>query len=124
MSILARVYDPPPNTVFYNGIDILDIPVHEYWKAVALARQSSFLFSQTIRDNIALSSLDPVDVDDDRLMQAIKDAAFKSEIEHFTEGLDTRVGERGMTLSGGQRQRAAIANFSTETSMWFFSMTS
>jgi ATP-binding cassette, subfamily B, multidrug efflux pump len=109
MSILARVYDPPVNTVFLNGVDILDIPVHNYWSIVALSRQSSFLFSHTIRENIALNTLDSEGVDEPRLAAAVRDAAFQSEIEHFSKGLDTRVGERGVTLSGGQRQRASLA---------------
>lgn len=109
MSILARVYDPPANTVFLNGVDILDIPVHTYWSMVALSRQASFLFSQTIRENIALNATDIEHVDGLRLSEAVRDAAFQSEINHFTHGLDTRVGERGVTLSGGQRQRSSIA---------------
>lgn len=108
LNILSRVYEPPRGTVKLDGVDILDIPVEQYWQAMAYVTQEPFLFSRTLRENVALAQT-PEDIDDDRLQHAIEDAALAGDIKALTEGLQTRVGERGITLSGGQRQRTALA---------------
>ena len=97
----------PPKQIFYKGVDVLDFPITKYWKDVALARQSPFLFSQTIRENIAIQP--STWTVDDRVCNRPSDASLVNEIESFPDGLETRVGERGVTLSGGQRQRTALA---------------
>lgn len=108
LNLLARVYDPPRGTLFLDGVDVLDIPIREYWQALAYVTQEPFLFSRTLRENVALAS-EPDEIDDDRLQQAVADAALSTDVAALPEGLETRVGERGVTLSGGQRQRAALA---------------
>ena len=92
-----------------SGVDIVDLPVAEYWKTLAFARQTPFLFSQSIENNIAFQALDQSRIDQSRLQTAIEAAALADEIDSFPDGLQTRVGERGVTLSGGQRQRTALA---------------
>jgi ATP-binding cassette subfamily B protein len=108
LSLLARVYDAPAGTVFVDGVDVTTVPVEDWRAAVACVPQEPWLFSTTLARNIALSergtSPDPV-----RLRAAVSDAALDVDLEAFPEGLETLVGERGITLSGGQRQRAALA---------------
>lgn len=109
MSVLSRIYDPPKDTVFMHGTDILELPVDDYWQSLAFARQTPFLFSQSIESNIAFQVIKPSDINRENLNSAIRDAALASEINSFADGANTRVGERGVTLSGGQRQRTALA---------------
>ncbi|MGC6419142.1 MAG: ABC transporter ATP-binding protein [Bradymonadia bacterium] len=108
LRILARTYDPPEGQAFLSGVDINTIRVESYWKDVVLVPQEPFLFSQTIRDNIALRSYGD-SVEDGRLMDALADAQLSDEVDALADGLETVVGERGVTLSGGQRQRTALA---------------
>jgi ATP-binding cassette subfamily B protein len=108
LSVLARVYEPPAGSVYLSDVDITETPVENYWKSVALVAQEPFLFSRTIRENVALAAR-PGDVDILRLAYAFDAAALSRELEGFAEGMETIVGERGVTLSGGQRQRTALA---------------
>jgi ATP-binding cassette subfamily B multidrug efflux pump len=105
LNIIARVYDPPPGTVFVGGTDILDVQPASLWRRLAYVTQRPFLFSESIRANILLGSGDS----GEGLDRAIDDAALTSELEAFPSGIDTVIGERGITLSGGQRQRVALA---------------
>jgi len=108
LNLLSRVYDPPPGTVTLGGVDIRHIPIQEYWGAVAYVGQEPFLFSRSLKENIALAHR-AEEADATRLEGAIADAALAVDLGAFPHGLDTVVGERGMTVSGGQRQRTAIA---------------
>lgn len=108
LGLLARIHDPPPGTVTLDGVDIRDVPVRDYWRRVACVGQEAFLFSRSLRENIALADR-PEDVDEARLAAAVADAAFDVDVSAFPDGLETVVGERGITLSGGQRQRTALA---------------
>ena len=86
-------------------------PVREYPLSVLRANlgvvpQETFLFSETIRENIAFGA---PDASEDRIMRAAEAAHIRKEFEDFPRGFDTMVGERGVTLSGGQKQRASIA---------------
>jgi ATP-binding cassette subfamily B protein len=104
--LLLRVYDPPPGTVFIGGTDVRELTLESLRTAIAYVPQDGFLFSTTIRDNIAFS---------DRKMplgkveEGAKLAQLYETVAGFPEGFETRLGERGMTLSGGQRQRASLA---------------
>ena len=109
LSVISRIYDPQPGQIFLDNRDILDVPVDDYWRALAFARQSPFLFSQSVEENISLNALSPDDIDEARLALAVNDASLTQEIEQFPAGFKTKVGERGITLSGGQRQRTALA---------------
>jgi ATP-binding cassette subfamily B protein len=108
LNLLARVYDPPQGTVRLGGADVRDLPVDAYWRAVAYVPQEAFLFSRSLRSNIALAEL-PDRIDRDRSEAAALDAALGPDLAALPEGLETLVGERGIMLSGGQRQRAALA---------------
>ena len=104
--LLLRVYDPPPGTVFIGGTDVRELTLESLRTAIAYVPQDGFLFSTTIRDNIAFS---------DRKMplgkveEAAKMAQLYETVAGFPDGFETRLGERGLTLSGGQRQRTSLA---------------
>ncbi len=106
LDLVARVREPPPGTVFLDGTDARDVPVREYWRRLAYVPQEPFLFSRSIAENVALAD---DAVDEGRLRSAVADAALETDVGAFPDGLDTVVGERGITLSGGQRQRTALA---------------
>lgn len=103
---LTRLYPVSPGTLFLDGQDIMALPEAQLRHTVAMAQQESFLFSASIRDNLCLGR---PDVDDSTAWEAARLAAFAQEIKNFPKGMDTLVGERGITLSGGQRQRLSLA---------------
>ncbi len=106
VKVIARLYDPPAGTVFIDGIDILRYRFKVLRDAIGVVPQDSFLFSATIRENIAFAVPDaPME----RIEWAAKVAGIYDEIVEFPDGFDTVVGERGVTLSGGQKQRIALA---------------
>jgi len=122
INLLARLHDPPPGTVFVDGIDVRELPLSVLRGAVGFVPQEPFLFSDTVADNVAFG-LDAKSGGsgraggsggsaDDR-MQRIVDAAavarLDKDVADFPNGYDTMVGERGITLSGGQKQRTALA---------------
>jgi ATP-binding cassette, subfamily B, bacterial len=96
---------PTKGTIRLAGVDIGDLPSAELRSAVVLVLQESFLFASTLRENIALG----VSFTDDQIMDAAHRARADEFITALPSGLDTVVGERGITLSGGQRQRVALA---------------
>jgi ATP-binding cassette subfamily B protein len=106
VDLLARFYPVPPGTVFIGGADINDIPLSRLRRSIGYVPQEAFLFSRTLRENIALGH--PTATDED-VMGAVDVARLAGDLEVFPHGLDTLVGERGYTLSGGQRQRATLA---------------
>jgi ATP-binding cassette subfamily B protein len=106
ISLLARLYDPPRGTVFLDGRDIHDIPLKELRGAIALVPQEAFLFSASIRENVLFGRPGAPDTE---LLQAIEDARLAGDLTQFPNGIDTIVGERGVTLSGGQKQRTTLA---------------
>ena len=108
--LLPRLHEPPAGTVFVDGRDVQTLPLANLRRAMGVVPQEPFLFSDTIGGNIAFG----VDKDwrsDARytVTHAAETAGLATDIEGFTDGLDTVVGERGITLSGGQKQRVAIA---------------
>lgn len=111
LDVLSRTYEPPNDTVFMDEVDITSLNINHYWREVGYVQQSPYLFSQTIRENIMLAALsdEPTEVEEARLSLAVEAACLSSEIESFPKGLETKVGERGITLSGGQKQRTSLA---------------
>lgn len=103
---IPRLIDIQPQQLFLDGIDITTINLADLRKAIAYVPQESFLFSTTIKNNIAYS--DPVGEMID-VEYAAKQAQIQPEISTFPQKYDTLVGERGITLSGGQRQRSSLA---------------
>ncbi len=103
---LARILEPMEGTIFYDGIEIHRIPLRTLRRDVGYVPQDTLLFSDTIRENIAFGRLDATDAE---IEQAARIAQIYDEVMAFSEGMNTVVGEKGITLSGGQRQRIAIA---------------
>ena len=106
LNLLPRLNDPPPGTVFVDGIDVRDLPLAAVRGAIGFVPQEPFLFSATIADNIAFGVADGAREDIER---AAHIARLDKDLSDFPKGYDTVVGERGITLSGGQKQRTAIA---------------
>jgi ATP-binding cassette subfamily B multidrug efflux pump len=108
LSLLARVIEPPPGAILADGADIREAPPRHWWRRCAWVSQEPHLFSQSIRDNIALA--DPPEArPPGRVEAAAEQAALATDLAVLPQGLETLVGERGVTLSGGQRQRTALA---------------
>ena len=106
VSLIPRIYDSKPGTVLIDGRPIREYSVASLRRNIGFVPQETFLFSDRIRENIALG----VDSATDREIHDAAEAAnIAADIESFPEGYDTLVGERGITLSGGQKQRTAIA---------------
>ncbi|WP_062305806.1 ABC transporter ATP-binding protein [Alicyclobacillus sendaiensis] len=106
VSLLPRIYDPPPGAIRIDGCDVRDLSLEQLRKAIAFVPQDGFLFSTTLRENIAFGRPDAADED---IVAAARAACLEDDVARFPDGYDTLVGERGVTLSGGQRQRTAIA---------------
>ena len=107
VSLLPRLYDPPPGTVFVDGIDVRDLPLAVLRGSIGMVPQEPFLFSDTIAGNVAFGTPERDEVDD--LKHAVAVARLDVDVETFPNRWTTTVGERGLTLSGGQKQRTAIA---------------
>jgi ATP-binding cassette, subfamily B, multidrug efflux pump len=127
ISLLARLHDPPPGTVFIDGVDVRDWPLEELRGAIGFVPQEPFLFSDTLADNVAFG-LDAITtaggsngsggagrsdrleaVREEQIRSAASVARLDKDVADFPNGYGTMVGERGITLSGGQKQRTALA---------------
>ncbi len=110
---VARLVEVSPGTLLIDGVDVTTRPVAEVRALIGYAPQSAFLFSATIAENIALGLPATLAVDSDDARRRIERAALAAglgpDLARFPEGLQTVVGERGITVSGGQRQRIALA---------------
>jgi ATP-binding cassette subfamily B protein len=105
-SLIARLWEAPPETLFIDGRPVREWPLETLRRAVGYVPQDTFLFSETLRENVAFG----VDsATDEEIHNAADVASIASEIEEFPAQFNTMVGERGITLSGGQKQRTAIA---------------
>jgi ATP-binding cassette, subfamily B, multidrug efflux pump len=135
-SLLARLHDPPPGTVFIDGVDVREIPLATLRGAIGFVPQEPFLFSDSLADNIGFgldawerrdgrdgqegqdgqgerqpARGEPVEprARDERIRTAAAVARLDKDVADFPKGYETMVGERGITLSGGQKQRTALA---------------
>ncbi|MBN1329901.1 MAG: ABC transporter ATP-binding protein [Candidatus Heimdallarchaeota archaeon] len=106
LKLLLRLYDPTEGNISLNGYCFRDMKTFDIREDVVLVEQDIFLFGASIRDNIKFSNPDATD---EEILTAARRAQILSFIESSPEGLDTIIGERGVTLSGGQKQRIAIA---------------
>jgi ATP-binding cassette, subfamily B, multidrug efflux pump len=133
ISLLARLHDPPPGTVFIDGVDVRDLPLATLRSAIGFVPQEPFLFSDTLGDNVAFGldarvgagwagrageaghaasdnrSAKALAERNERIESAAAVARLDKDVADFPKGYDTMVGERGITLSGGQKQRTALA---------------
>ncbi|HMQ34058.1 MAG TPA: ABC transporter ATP-binding protein [Chloroflexaceae bacterium] len=111
VNLLARVRDPDEGQVLVDGVDVRALDLGDLRRAVGYVPQETFLFSVPLRENVAFGAGD----DEagaalgERLEYAVEVSRLANDLGQFPDGLDTMVGERGVTLSGGQKQRVAIA---------------
>jgi len=106
LQVIPRLFNVPRGTVFIDGMDIQDIPLKSLRQSIGFVTQEVFIFSDTIRNNVLFGR---EGVSEETLVQALKTAEIYEEIMALDHGLDSLLGERGITLSGGQRQRLSIA---------------
>src|SRR5579875_1467511 len=105
-SLIGRLWEAPRGSLLIDGRPIEEYPLSELRRAIGYVPQDTFLFSDTIRENIAFGVSDAAE---EHVYEAAEIAGISGEIQGFAHGFDTLVGERGITLSGGQKQRTAIA---------------
>ncbi|GIQ62721.1 multidrug ABC transporter ATP-binding protein [Paenibacillus cisolokensis] len=105
-SLLPRFYEVDEGRITIDGIDIRRIQLQSLRKRIGIVQQDVFLFSGTIRDNIAYGDLNATD---EQIWEAARRASLDSFIRQLPDGMDTVIGERGVKLSGGQKQRLSIA---------------
>jgi ATP-binding cassette subfamily B protein len=106
VQLLPRILDPPPGTVFVDDLDVRSYDLTVLRNAISTVPQETFLFSTSIRDNIAFGSRNG---DDELVRKVAAISTIERDFSTFPAGSETVVGERGITLSGGQKQRVAIA---------------
>jgi ATP-binding cassette, subfamily B, multidrug efflux pump len=107
INLIPRLFDPPPGTVFLDGRDIREWPLADLRRMIGYVPQETFLFSDTILENIGFGRND--DVPRAEVEAAARVSQVAEDIRLFPQQYDTFVGERGITLSGGQKQRVAIS---------------
>jgi ATP-binding cassette, subfamily B, multidrug efflux pump len=105
-ALVARLWEAPPGTLLIDGRSIRDYPVQQLRRAIGYVPQDTFLFSETLRENIAFGVHEATD---SRVTGAAGIACIDTDIEGFPQRYETMVGERGITLSGGQKQRTSLA---------------
>jgi len=106
VNLITRLYEAPEGSLFIDGRPMRDYPLAVLRRNIGMVPQETFLFSETIRENLAFGA---PNADAEELLEAAQAAHIRVEFEEFPQGFETMVGERGVTLSGGQKQRAAIA---------------
>jgi ATP-binding cassette subfamily B protein len=110
VNLIPRIYDAEPGAVLIDGRPIRQFPLDSLRRHIGFVPQETFLFSDTIRENIAFGiAQEDGEAKLDDIKAAAEAANIAQDIESFPEGYNTTVGERGITLSGGQKQRTAIA---------------
>jgi len=105
-NLIPRLIDPSDGAVFLDGIDLREVAPEDLRRAIGYVPQETFLFSATLGENIAFGV---PGARAEEIRRAARAAGLEPDLETFPEGLNTVVGERGITLSGGQKQRTAIA---------------
>jgi len=106
VNLIPRLFDPTSGIVEVGGVDVRRYDPEELRRQIGFIPQETFLFSATLAENIAWGVRQATE---EQIRRAAEIAGLASDIESFPKGLDTMIGERGLTLSGGQKQRAAIA---------------
>ncbi len=105
-ALIGRMYDPTDGVISIDKHNLRDLNVQHLRGMMAYVPQDVFLFSDSIRNNVAFGGNN---ISDEAIAQALRDADLEENISRFPEGLQTKIGERGITLSGGQKQRVSIA---------------
>ena len=106
VNLLARVYDVTSGAVLIDGYDVREIPLQELRRRLGYVPQENFLFSLSIRENVGFGA---PDLTEEQLWDALEISQLGTDVVDFPAGVETMIGERGVTLSGGQKQRAGIA---------------
>ena len=106
VNMLFRLYNVEENTLFIDDFDIMHLPVKLVREVIGYCPQDNFLFSDTVRSNIAFSN---PNIEQEKVEAAAEFACVKANIEDFSNKYDTLIGEKGVSLSGGQKQRISIA---------------
>ncbi|HEU5102211.1 MAG TPA: ABC transporter ATP-binding protein [Roseiflexaceae bacterium] len=106
VNLLARVRDPDEGQVLIDGHDIRELPLDDLRRAIGYVPQDTFLFSVPLRENVTFGRTEATA---DQIDRAVAISRLSNDLTQFPNGLDTLIGERGVTLSGGQKQRTAIA---------------
>ncbi len=106
VNLIPRIYDATPGTVLIDGRPVREYPLEVLRESIGFVPQETFLFSETVRENILFGVPDASQHD---MLRAAEAAHIRQEFEEFPRGFETMVGERGLTLSGGQKQRSALA---------------
>ncbi len=106
LALLPRLFNPPEQGVLVDGVDVRRLPLAQLRGVIGMVPQETFLFSATVGENIALGRMD---ASEEQIAEAARLAGLEDDLSGFPHGLDTVVGERGLTLSGGQKQRVALA---------------
>jgi len=106
LQLIPRLYNAPPNSVFIDGVPIERVPVETLRRSIGFIPQDTFLFGETVRENIAFGMESATDAE---VRRAAEVSNIAEDISGFPHQFETMVGERGITLSGGQKQRTAIS---------------
>jgi len=106
VNLFSRLFEAPAGSLLIDGRPVRAYPLATLRQNIGMVPQETFLFSETIRENLMFGAPNASAED---LLQATEAAHIRQEFDEFPQGLETMVGERGVTLSGGQKQRAAIA---------------
>jgi ATP-binding cassette subfamily B protein len=106
VNLIPRLYDAPSGSLFIDGVSVRQIPLKTLRENIGFVPQETFLFSETVRENIRFGTPTATD---QKVEEAAEISNVLPEIKAFPKGFDNLVGERGLTLSGGQKQRAAIS---------------
>ncbi|HXM34754.1 MAG TPA: ABC transporter ATP-binding protein, partial [Pyrinomonadaceae bacterium] len=106
VNLMPRILEAPADSVFVDGVSLRDYPLAQLRQSIGYVPQETFLFSNSLADNIAfgVEKIERVEIE-----WAAEIAGLSEDVRSFPDGFDTMVGERGITLSGGQKQRTAIA---------------
>ena len=106
VQLIPRLYQAPPNSLFIDGVPVERIPLETLRRAIGFIPQDTFLFGETIRENIAFGVESASDAD---VQRSAEISNIHEDVQSFPNKFETMVGERGITLSGGQKQRTAIS---------------
>jgi ATP-binding cassette subfamily B protein len=106
VQLIPRLYNAPPNSLFIDGVPIEKVPIAALRRAIGFIPQDTFLFGETIRENIAFGVESATDA---QIQRAAEISNIDTDVQGFPNKYETVVGERGITLSGGQKQRTAIS---------------
>jgi len=106
LALITRTFEPPPETIFIDGRPVETIPLQQLREWIGMVPQETFLFSESIAENIRFGRAEATT---DEVRESAEEAGLSGDVAMFAQGLETVIGERGITLSGGQKQRTAIA---------------